>query len=147
MTPGQDISIVIDYQTKAGRSLYGYATEKLNEDLFDCIPGEFYLLIKSLKYRAYEYVWTYSTSGVRMIPSDYGTRTFTNGNDPGNLHNIITDYGKMNLEDLTEYEITYVGNNIRRYQDDRAPFKCLMKIISADSKKNTMVLTTQLKLV
>ena len=82
-----------------------------------------------------------------MIPSDYGTSTLTNGNNPDNLHNMITDYGTMNLEDLTKYEINFFGKNIKRYQYNQALFKFSMYRISADSKKSIMVWPTQLKVV
>ena len=58
-----------------------------------------------------------------MIPSDYGKSNEANGNDPGNLHHIMSDYGTMNLKDLIKYEYTYVGQTTRRSQDDLSLFE------------------------
>ena len=114
LTPGQAIIRVVEYWTKAGRLLYEYATENLNEDLFNSMPGEFYIFIQSLKVREDEYKRKYSVIGVLIIPGDYGTITLLNLNDPGNLYNSITNYCTIKLEDLTKYECTYVGDTIRR---------------------------------
>ena len=96
--------------------MYGYAKSKLNKGLFYCTTEAFYLFIQSLKVRADEYGCTYSTSGVLIIPSDYGTRTTLNENDPGNLRNIITNYDTIKFEDLIKHERIYVGQTTRRAQ-------------------------------
>ena len=58
-----------------------------------------------------------------MIPSYYGTKTLSNGNNPVKLRNILTNYGTITLEDLTKYKYNYVGQNIRRYKYGQALFE------------------------
>ena len=77
-----------------------------------------------------------------MIPSDYVTRTSSNGNDPFNLRNIITDYGTIKLEVLTMHRHTYVSQNTRRSQDKRALSELLMHSISPDANNKIMVWST-----
>ena len=50
-------------------------------------------------------------------PSDYGTMIPPNRNEPDNLHKILTNYGTIELEDLTKYTHTYVIHTTMRNQD------------------------------
>ena len=58
-----------------------------------------------------------------MIPNSYDTRNPPTGNNPGNLLNSLTGYNKMELNDLTGHECTYVIQNTTRDQDDQYLFK------------------------
>ena len=49
LTPVQDISRIIGYQTKYGRFMYGYAISNLNKELYDSISMYFYIFILSVK--------------------------------------------------------------------------------------------------
>ena len=49
LTPGGANSGILDYSLKAGYYHYKGATEKLEEELYDCTPDGFYQFIQSLK--------------------------------------------------------------------------------------------------
>ena len=87
------------------------------------LQDSFIYLSKLLKFKVDNYVWTDSTRGVLMIPNSYDTRNPPTGNNPGNLINILTGYNKMELNDLTGHECTYVIQNTTRDQDDQYLFK------------------------
>ena len=59
LTPGlARQGTVLDLSTKQGYYHYTGATDKLEEDLYDCTPDGFYQFIKSLGTRAKSYGWT-----------------------------------------------------------------------------------------
>ena len=64
-----------------------------------------------------------------MIKIDYVTKTPQNGNDPGNMCNIITNCDTIKLEDLIKYDHTDSSQTIRISQYYRAIFKLLMIIV------------------
>ena len=125
LTPGGVNRGVLDYSIKAGYYHYKGATEKLEEELYDCTPEGFYQFIKSLKKRAESYGWT-EINGVFMVAPD---------NNPGTRAiNVLEDYGRITLERITQHELTYINVQNRMAQDDRMVYECIMNSLSIDGK-------------
>ena len=70
LTPAIAVQGVIDYKTNEGRKLYGSATYKLEDELYDCQPDGLYQFLQSLNNRAQEYGWNDEVGGILHIPQD-----------------------------------------------------------------------------
>jgi hypothetical protein len=56
---------IIDLASKTGKDIFRYATEKLEEELYDCLPdGMTQFLHQSLSVRATEYGWEDDVGGI-----------------------------------------------------------------------------------
>jgi hypothetical protein len=68
-TPAVAIIGIIDYSTIEGRKLYGHATSKLDEELYDRKPDGLYQFLQSLNNCAQKYGWN-EIRGILNIPQD-----------------------------------------------------------------------------
>ena len=126
LTPGQATQGLLDYNTKAGRSHYGHATSKLEEELYDCSPEGFYQFMKSLGTRAEEYGWSNQDNGVLRLPLT---------NDPRSEElNLLEDFGRFSLERVQEYENGLINQQTRRAQEDRMLYECILNSLTVNGK-------------
>jgi hypothetical protein len=136
LTPGTAQEGIIDFNTKGGKSLYGYATEKLEEELYDCTPDGFYQFLQNIKTRAEEFGWSDPVNGVLMIP--------TNPDDPNSpKRNLLFEYGSISLESITKYELSYIQTETRKAQDDRMLYQCLINSLSKEGKAKVIIWRNQ----
>lgn len=131
LTPGQAVRGIIDYETKKGRAYYGAATDKLEEELYDCEQEGFYQFIQSMKTRAEEFGWTTSLLRIPLT------------NEPNaEVVNLLEDFGRISLKRLTEYEneIQAAGQprriNVqnREAQENRLLYECIHSSLSIQGK-------------
>ena len=74
LTPGAANLGYLDYFTKRGYHHYTGATDKLEEELYDCTPYGFYQFTKSLKVRSDSYKWT-PNGGIFWMAKTVGKNT------------------------------------------------------------------------
>jgi len=131
LTPGLATDGILDFTKKTDRSHFGYATKALDEEHYNCTPDEFYQFIQSLKDRANEYGWDTET-GLLAIPM--------NSSDPNSpRRNLLGKYGTIDLARVQEYAKTFIGKRLRKAQDDRMLFHCLMNTLSKDGKRKITI--------
>jgi hypothetical protein len=70
LTPAVAVLAIIDCNSTEGRKLYGHATSKLDEELYDCKPDGLYQFLQSLNFRVQEYGWNDEIGGILNIPQD-----------------------------------------------------------------------------
>ena len=88
---------VLNYQSKAGKKYWKEATEKLDEEGFDCTPEGLFAFLKSLEDRAYLCDWDDEDAGIIMIDLD--------PMDPDSeKRNLITEYGNISMEQIRTNE-------------------------------------------
>ena len=132
LTPAVAVIGVIDYKTTEGRKLYAHATYKLDEELYDCKPDGLYQFLQALSNRAQEYGWNHNDSGILNIP--------TNPLAPeSEKAYLIDNYGMISLEQIREFEETYMNLPIRPSQDNYMMYKCLMNSISKEGKNKILI--------
>ena len=123
LTPGQAMTGILDYAgNKAHAYLYKNATRKLEEELFDCTPDQFFPFLKNLEVRANAFNWT-TNQGIMWVHRHGGI-----------LINLLEGYGSISLRRITRHEKTYWDTGNRASQDDRMLFECLMNTLSAAGK-------------
>jgi hypothetical protein len=73
-----------------GRKIYGSATYKLDEELYDCKLDGLYQFLQSLHSQAQEYGWNNVVGGILQIPKD--------PQDVSSENNYLIDnYGMISL--------------------------------------------------
>ena len=119
---------ILDFKQVECRKYYHKATQKLdNEELFDSSPENMHHFLKLLEYRANEYGWDSYVGGILWIPED--------SNDPNSeLRYLPSEYGRVSLEQITQFEETYLGTQQRVAQDAYMLFKCLMDSLSKEAQ-------------
>ena len=131
LTPGLSTEGILDFTRKSDRSHFGYATKALDDEHYNCTPDEFYQFIQSLKDRSNEYGWDTDT-GILSIP--------INANDSNSVRrNLLDKYGTIELKTVQDYARTFIGLRVRKAQDDRMLFHCLMNTLSKDGKRKITI--------
>ena len=69
MRPGHHKGGVIMMNAKQGRYHWKYATEKLEEELYDCNPDGFFQFMKSIKETAEKFGWSDSDGILSIAPN------------------------------------------------------------------------------
>lgn len=135
LTPARSIRGIIDYSTSSGRKLYEKATAKLEEDLFDCNAEDLYSFLKALKDRSREFGWDERGVGILSIPND--------PIDPNEFKSLITQHGEISMENIKEFEESYITGQNRAAQDSAQLYRCLMASISKEGKRKILVWETK----
>jgi hypothetical protein len=136
LSPAMAIPGVIDFNTRAGKGVFRYSTEKLDEELYNCQPDGMIQFLHSLSVRALEYGWDNDVTGIMMIPEDAADVL-------ANTNNLIENYGQITIETVHAFEATYIALPIRPAQDTYMLYKCLMNSISKEGKSKIMIWRSQ----
>ena len=123
--PGQLTQGVIDFGSKPGWNHWKMATQKLQDDLYDCKPEGFYQFIKNLKSRANYFGWLGEGGILQVAP---------NPKKPTEVRCLLEDYGVFSYDRLVEHEKTYISSDTRAAQDNCMLFTCLMNSLSSSGK-------------
>ena len=132
LSPAMAIPGIIDLASKTGKDIFRYATEKLEEELYDCRPDGMTQFLQSLSIRATEYGWEDDTGGIMQIPEDPA-------NPLSDTNNLIENYGRITIETIRAFETSYIAMPIRPAQDTHMLYKCLMKSISKEGKSKITI--------
>ena len=113
LTPATAIAGVIDYGTRIGSKVFGYATKSLmaEDELFDCEDEGLYGFLQALHERGNEYGWSEENAGILYIPEDpYDMDT--------DYDYMVTSYGLITMERIQEFEESYIDLQVRPAQDN-----------------------------
>jgi hypothetical protein len=102
LAPSVAVQGTIDYKTQEGRKLYGSATYKLDEELYDCKPDGLYQFLQSLNNRAHEYGWNDDVGGILLIPEDHLNIVSPTGY-------LVDEYGMISLNQIQAFDNTYIN--------------------------------------
>jgi hypothetical protein len=123
LNPTAAIVGLIDYTTLEGQKLYGYATKKLNDELFNCNADGLYQFLQSLGNRASKYGWHNDAEGIMKIPKD--------DVDPNEeVYYLVDEYRQITIKQIRELDETYIDTADRKAQDSYMLYQCLMGSIS-----------------
>ena len=90
LSTATEIPGVNDYLSSKCRKIYGSATYKLSDKLFDCVPEDLTQFLDGCSYRA-RHFGSDNDNGILEIPKDlYDPVSYT--------ENLISQYGLVNLE-------------------------------------------------
>lgn len=118
---------IIDYATPEGVKLYKSATQALPKE-FDCRIEGLKIFLSQLKDRAREYGWT----PILEIPIDAAQ-------PHANLRSLLTEYGRISLQQVQEHAETYVLANSRAAQDSMQLYQCIMKSLTEKGVSRIML--------
>ena len=93
-------------------------TEKLKEDLFECVADDLYSFLKALKDRVQEYGWDEDGIGILSIPDD--------PERPTEFKSLIESHGEIDLAIIQVIEKSYLNGHSRSAQDTAQLYRCLM---------------------
>ena len=131
LTPATAVNGIIDYSTAAGRKLYSTATAKVEEDLFDCTADDLYGFLRAVKDRAREFGWDQTGVGILSIPDD--------PMNPTSFKSLLEQHGEITLQEIYEFEESYIDQPSRSAQDTAQLYRCLMASLSKEGKKKVLV--------
>lgn len=117
----------IDYGTSEGLKLYK-AMKTPIDNLFDCSPRKLKVFLSALGDRAGEYGW----DNVLDVPEDV--------NNPAvNRRNLLTEYGRISLDQVTDHANTYVAQQTRQAQNSYAMYLCVVNSLTPEAKAKIML--------
>ena len=136
LTLGQANSGVINFTSKTGTALYKASTQKLDEELYDCTPDGFFQFMQCLQVRAAKFGWSKPDGGILNIP--------VNPRDASSpAKSLLTKYGVIDMETISEHELTYIHKPVRAAQDNRMLYQCLINSLSKQGKEKVTVWSSQ----
>ena len=97
LTPYRTTNGVIDYSTSEGRKFYERATDKLNDDKYDCQADSLRSFLEDVKRRAQEFGWSEYQTGITQIPDNIANVQNTTFTD------LITNYVEITVAHLTNF--------------------------------------------
>ena len=116
----------LDFTRSNARKYFAKATKKLDtKELYDCTPGNMYHFLKLLNQRANESGWDDEISGISWIPEDINDQN-------SELRYLPTEYGRVTLDQIANFEKSYLGTERRDAQDNFMLYKCLMSSLSKE---------------
>ena len=107
LTPAGLSYNTIDYGTKTGLALYRQATDKLADELFDCVADDLRHFLELVQRRSEEMGWDNSVLTVAKNPED----------PLGPSDDFFAHYGEFSMEKLRAVVQTYIPNECRVSQD------------------------------
>jgi hypothetical protein len=113
-TPALSNTLPVDYSTNAGMKLYRSATEKLNH-IFDGDAGNLRLFLQALQQRCDAFGW----DGILTVPDGDGIG-----------RHLISEYGRVTMENVTNHARTYVHTATRSGQNSVQLFTCIYDSLS-----------------
>jgi len=116
---------VIDFGSKPGWNHWKMATQKLQDDLYDCKPEGFYQFIKNLKSRAIYFGWLSEGGILQVVPDP---------KKPDEVRCLLDDYGVFSYDRLVVHEPTYINSDTRTAQYNCMLFTCLTNSLSSSGK-------------
>ncbi len=124
--PGDANQAILDYSQTTDSKYFGRATKPVNYDtLFDATPENLYGFIKDVESHSQKFGWTTAHSGIFWIPADVN-----NPADADGMKNLLTNYGEITMEHLTEWEETYLDQECREAQDSVQAYHSLRSSLS-----------------
>ena len=134
LNPAASFRGILDCSTSASKKLYKNATNSLfdTHDKYNCEPDEMLNFLRELDTRAIEYGWNDEVSGILWIPQDI--------NDPASdLRYLPREYGTISMESITNFERTYLGQELRTAQDSYMLYMCLLNSLTKEAKMKIQI--------
>ena len=108
-------NIVLDWSIPADTKLYYKAIAAL-DNKFDKTPETFIAFLASITSRARQFGW----NTILAIPVDTNTRE------------LLTDYGRINMDDISNHATTYTGTQTREAQNSEMLYHFLMNLVTTE---------------
>ena len=138
LNPAHAMQGVINFAKSDNVKLHKKGTSRLSEDPFDCVPEDLHQFLKTLGDRATEYQWNDDVFGILQIPDHL--------NNPTKYTNLLTNHGELDLEDILNFEKSYINSPTRAAQDTNMLYHCLIGSLSKAGKTKVMVWEDQYKI-
>ena len=126
LTPYQAVRGIINYGTLGGRKYYERATAPLIDNKFDCQSDGLWSFLEDIDRRASVFAWD---TGILSISLDV--------TDPNTEYRYLPDqYGKIDMEAIQEYDITFIHQQTHEAQDSMMLYECLMNSLCKEARDN-----------
>ena len=131
LNPAHAVQGVINFAKSDNVKLHRKVTSRLNDDPFDCVPEDLHQFLKKLADRATEFQWNDDAVGIMQIPDNrIKTTKYTN---------LLTNHGKLNIEDVLKFEELYINTPTRAAQDTNMLYHCLIGLLYKAGRTKVMV--------
>ena len=117
-SPARVSEALLNYRIKDDRDIYNTATAPL-ELKFNGESGGLLLFLEMIRERADESNWT----NIIMVPDSTGV-----------ARNLLAEYGRLTLENVRAFALTYVGQNGRKEQNSAQMFACLSRSLTETAR-------------
>ena len=117
----------IGYGTTEGQKLYKAMKAPLTNK-FDCTPKNLKVFLSALSDRVGEYGWDTCLE----IPADIA-------NPGADLRDLLTEYGRLSIQQVTAHANTYVAQQTRQAQNSYAMYQCIMSSLTSTARTKIML--------
>ena len=125
---------ILDLTSTEGRKYFERATRQfMGEEPYNAKPEGLYGFAKNLENHARKYGWVREYTGIFWIPHD-----IENPEEEPYI-NLITNYGEVTLETLTEWERTYLSSETREAQDSVQAYYAIRQSLSEEGLKKVNI--------
>lgn len=124
--------VFMDFTSLEGRRFYLLSTTKLSEELFNCEPKGLCKFLNKLKDKTRIYGWNDEGIGITFVSQDID-KVYEN------LIDVITNHGRIRLEQIKNHVETYIDTESRTKQDADMLYMCLMNFLLAEGKQKVLI--------
>lgn len=123
LTPAEAITDVIDFLSASGGKLYRAATQKLDDEPFDCSTERLHAFLDQINDRSTRYGWINTILHMHA----------KGANDPDPEVYLIDSFGQVSMTYVREHVLTYLFTQTREAQDDSMLYYCLKSSLSPEA--------------
>lgn len=131
LTPAAAVVRIIDYETRVECGVWSDGTDKLHDDLHDCMPDNLCMFLEWCIKHAMEMLWSDPSFGVLVTPED--------AVDPATTcDNLLESYSIMPIERICRFETTHLNHQNESVQDNFMMYNMLMNSLSSEGQAKIM---------
>lgn len=127
LTPSAAHDGVLDYTTVAHAKIYSEAIKPV-EPAFDCTAGGLKVFLSRIADKATGYGWT----TILEVPQDIA-------HPDDDLMNILTEYGRISIQQVRDHVQTYLANQSRAAQESMQLYMCLKASLTKEGEAMIML--------
>ena len=127
LTPSAAHDGVLDYTTVAHAKIYSEAIKPV-EPAFDCTAGGLKVFLSRIADKATGYGWT----AILEVPQDVA-------HPDDDLMNILTEYGRISIQQVRDHVETYLTNESRAAQESMQLYMCLKASLTKEGEATIML--------
>jgi len=131
LTPGLVTQNFLDYRTTSAQKIFKNACSAL-PTTFDMKPENLKVFLSEIGLRSITYGW----HPVLNISENPGQANAAS-------HSLLTEYGRISVEQVRTNAQVYFGQPVRAAQDDRMLYNCIMESLSKEAKDKVLLLTSE----
>jgi hypothetical protein len=133
LTPATHVVGPLNFAKSEHHKIYKSGIKAI-DTTYDCEPEGLFQFLREIRDRANQMGWMEGVLNIDLAGDDIGFEE---------ISNLIDNYGTITLEQVAEWEKSYIATPSRAAQDTYMLYQCLMSSLAPEAKKKIMIWSDQ----